>query len=427
MTDVSQVITVTVNVGDTRVQAAGFGIPLIFDLIADTVFPERVRSYTTLNAVGIDFAATTKVWKAASAIFAQARSPAVIKVGRRDVGDADEATALAAILIEDPDWYALIMAYKTSVIITAVAVWVEANGKIMLASSEDADVLTGVSTDVASLLQTSAYHRTAYMWHHAAGIDITAASYTVTSGVATVQRVAHTLRVGDPVTFSNSSGSSIDGNNTVASIVDDDNFTVATTAVDEAGPDTVDYFARYTFPEAAWAGTQLSTDPGSETWKFKLLAGIAPTPPTLLTSSQELLAKGKNANLYTTLGGVGHTHDGVMASGRFIDIERGIDWLDARIGEGIANRLLQEGKIPYSDAGGTILQGEIAAVLDQGVTNQLLGPLLDDSGNFYVITVPKVNDQLAADRTARHFPGITAQAQLAGAVHTLAITVNANI
>jgi len=427
MTDLSQVIDVTVNVGDVQVTAAGFGTPLIFDLIASTVFANRVRSYASLSAVGADFATTTKTYKAATAIFSQPRAPRLIKIGRRESGDANEAAALAAILVEDPDWYCLVTPYKTSAILQALAGAILAAGKIMLCSSEDADVLNAVTTDIASLLKAATNNRTAYMWHHQSGVDATGASYTVTSGVATITKTAHGLRVGDPITFSASTGASINGDNVIATVPTADTFTVPTTAINEAGPDTITYFARYTFPECAWAGQELSSDPGSETWKFKQLAGILPSPTTYLTDAQEQIALGKNANLYTPLGGVGHTQEGVMASGRFIDVQRGIDWLDSNLATTIANRLLNEEKVPYTDAGATILQADIASVLDIGVRNGLLGPLLDDSGKFYNIIVPKVADQLQADRTARFFPGITVQAQLAGAVHSLAIVVNAQV
>jgi hypothetical protein len=430
MTEINQVVEVTVNVADTRVSREGFGTPLIFSLIEDTVFPERVRIYTTIQGVAVDFADTTKVYKAANAIFNQRRQPTFIKVGRREAGDASLTSALAAILAEDADFYNVLSTFRASDDIAEIALWVEANGKIFGACSEDADVLTAVDTDIASILEAFSYDRTYYMWHHQGGIDVTDAGYVIASGVATITEASHGLVVGDPVTFSNSSGISIDGNNTVASVPTTGTFTVSTTAEDEAGPDTVDYFANYIFPESAWAGYMLPSDPGSETWKFQAkggLTGQAPAPTSALNPTEEARAKGKNANLYTTLGGVGHTHEGTMASGRFIDIQRGIDWLDARISENIANLLLNAPKIPYTDAGAAAFEASIAEVLDLGVRNGLLGPLLDDSGDFYRITIPKVASQTTADRQNRYFPGIVAQVQLAGAVHSLAITVNAQI
>lgn len=427
MTDIADIVQVTVNVQEARLTRAGFGVPLIFAPAESTVFATRVKEYPTLTDLAVDFSSTTKVYKTAQALFSQSQSPTRVKVGRRETGDASHTTALDAIVAEDPDWYCLLTTYKGSSDITELAAWTEAKTKIFLASSEDADVLTAVSTDVASLLQASNYNRTGYLWHHQAGVDATGVSYTVSSGVATITSTAHGLKVGDPITFSNSSGQSIDGNNTVASVAGPNTFTVTTTAANEAGPATVNYFARYTFPEAAWAGLQLSTDPGSSTWKFKALSGIIPAPLTAMTPSEEATALGKNANLYRNIAGAGATLEGVLASGRFIDIQRGIDWLEARLGEAIAERLLQEPKIPYTDVGGAILQGEIAAVLDLGVTRNVLGPLLDDSGDFYRISVPKVADQAQADRSARYFPGIAVEAQLAGAVHSLAITVNAQV
>jgi hypothetical protein len=131
--------------------------------------------------------------------------------------------------------------------------------------------------------------------------------------------------------------------------------------------------------------------------------------------------------VYTSLAQVGFTHEGVMAGGRFIDITRGIDWIEQNIQNEIADVLLNAPKVPYTDAGGSILQATIAKVMDRGVAIGLLGPLLDGSGKFYNIFIPKVANQLPADRSARNFPGITVQAQLAGAVHSLAITVNAQI
>lgn len=427
MTEISSVVNVTVNVADSSVSREGFGTPLILGAVENTVFSARTKSYTTLLGVAADFADTTKVYKAAAAIFAQSRVPQLVKVGRRETGDASITAALNAIIAEDSDFYGLIATYRTSAEIVEIAAWVAANSKIYIGCSQDADVLTAVSTDIASLLQTSAYDRVAYMWHHQGGVDEALVSYTITSGVLNVNQVAHGLAVGDPVTFFNSTGISVDGNNTVASVVDADNYTCTTTAADEVGPDTVDYFANYLFPEVAWMGYMLPSDPGSETWKFKELQGQTPAPSTSLNPSEENEALNKNANLYTSLGGEGHTQPGAMASGRFIDVQRGIDWIDARIQEAIANLLLNAPKIPYTDAGASAFQAEIASVLDLGVRNGLLGPLLDDSGDFYRISIPKVADQLAADRTNRYFPGITAQAQLAGAVHSLAITVNAQI
>jgi hypothetical protein len=425
MTEITDVVNVTINVADTRISREGFGTILVFDTVADSVFSERTKSYPNIAAVVTDFAATTKVHKASTAVFSQTRTPTSIKVGRHESGDASLTTALAAILAEDSDFYAVASAKKASSDIQLIAAWCEANGKIFIGQSSDADVLTAVDTDIASLLQASSYNKTAYMWHHQVVQDRTGVVAVVASGIATITQALHGLRIGDPVTFDNSATVAIDGDNVVATIPTDGTYTVTTTAGDATG--TVDFFSGYNFPEAAWLGYMLPSDPGSETWKFKTLAGIQITSKTHLSPSQEAVALGKNANLYTYLAGVGHTQEGTMASGRYIDIERGSDWIEARIEEAIATRLLNTPKIPYSDAGASIFNAEMSSVFDLGVTRGVMSELLDDSGDFYRIFIPKVADQLTADRQARYFPGITAEIQYAGAVHKTVITVNATI
>jgi Protein of unknown function (DUF3383) len=427
VTETSDVVNVVVNVADTKVTRTGFGVPLILDIIESTVFAARTKSYASITEVAADFATTTKTYKAAAAIFAQSRAPSSIKVGREEAGDANITAALNAIEAEDTNWYCLLTPKRVSADIQEIALWISTRTKIYIANSQDADVLTVVTTDIASILQAASYNRVAYLWHNKSGVDVTGAVYNIASGVITVTQALHGLEVGDPMTFSASSGVSIDGNNTVDTVVDANNYTAKTTAGDDATAPTVNYFANYTFPECAWAGLMLPSDPGSETWKFKQLTGISPADKTDILPSEEAVALGKNANLYTPLAGVGHTQEGVMAFGRFIDIQRGIDWLETTMSETIAARLLAEPKIKYTDSGVAVIEAEINQVLDLGLRNNVLGPLLDNSGDFYRITVPKVADQLSADRTARYFPGIVVTAQLAGAVHSLAITVNANV
>lgn len=427
MTQISDVANVTVNIADTRITRTGFGTILIFDTILSSVFSGRVKQYPNIEAIAVDFDVDTKVYRAATAIFSQTRAPTFIKVGRHESGDASITAALDLIQAEDSDFYCVVSPLNSSANIQLISAWVETKFKIYLAENSDADVITSVTTDVASLLQASSYNRTGYMWHHQTVNDVTAASYTVTSGVATVTDALHGLRVGDPVTLLNSSGNSIDGVANVATVPTDGTYTIVTTALDEAGPDTVDYSSGYNFPEAAWAGYMLPSDPGSETWKFKQLAGIQITQTSHLSPSAEALALGKNANLYTNLAGVGHTQQGTMASGRFIDIQRGTDWIEARIEEAIVTLLLNQPKIPYSDAGFTAFYAEIAQVLEQGVQNNVLAALLDNSGDFYRIVIPKASAQSVTDRQNRYLPGITAEVQLAGAVHSTLITVNAKV
>ena len=103
------------------------------------------------------------------------------------------------------------------------------------------------------------------------------------------------------------------------------------------------------YPEAAWLGRCLPEDPGSITWKFKTLAGIT-VDDLSFTAVTNLRAK--NANFYEQVAGVNIvSSEAVMASGEYIDIIRGTDWLQARIAEGVFPAPDQRGQGPVYHPG----------------------------------------------------------------------------
>jgi hypothetical protein len=168
------------------------------------------------------------------------------------------------------------------------------------------------------------------------------------------------------------------------------------------------------FPDAAWLGKQLPTDPGSSTWAFKTLSTI--TADTL-TPTQSTNIRNKNANTYEEIGGVNITRWGTMASGEYIDIIRGIDWLKARMVERIYSRFVNLPKIPFTDAGIATVEGEIKAQLEAGIDAGLLA-----ASPAYSVTVPLASAVSSADKANRLLPDISFEATLAGAVHTTTIS-----
>lgn len=73
---------------------------------------------------------------------------------------------LAAIKDADDSWYGLVIDGASEAIITAAAVWTEANKKVFVALSADWDVVDGgVTTDVASDLKALALTRTVGIYH----------------------------------------------------------------------------------------------------------------------------------------------------------------------------------------------------------------------------------------------------------------------
>lgn len=119
------------------------------------------------------------------------------------------------------------------------------------------------------------------------------------------------------------------------------------------------------YPEAAWLGRCLPEDPGSITWKFKQLSGISVDD---LSITEVINLRSKNANYYEQIAGYNMiSGEAVVASGEFIDIMRGTDWLQARIAEGIFFRLINADKIPFTAQGIAVVENELRYRLEKAV------------------------------------------------------------
>ncbi len=126
----------------------------------------RTREYANIEAVAVDFATTDPEYIAAKALFDQNPNPGVIKIGRVDSGE-DWSDAMDAIEAFDPDWYALAITERTQSDVLDVAAWVEAGERHLFATADsDVNILdSGVSSDLASQLQTLDYDRTLLVFH----------------------------------------------------------------------------------------------------------------------------------------------------------------------------------------------------------------------------------------------------------------------
>lgn len=167
--------------------------------------------------------------------------------------------------------------------------------------------------------------------------------------------------------------------------------------------------------EAAWAAVRLPLDPGSETWKFA--NNLAGQVADNLSDSQIANLKAKFVNYYVTVAGNDIVENGQVSANEWIDVIRGIDWLEARMKERIFSRLISSPKVPYTDQGVAIIEADVRAQLNQAVRVGLLA-----SDPEYTVTVPKVADVDPADRAARLLPDVSFDGTLAGAIHELEIT-----
>ena len=76
------------------------------------------------------------------------------------------ADDLDAIVDEDQSWYGLVMVERVKQTQLDAAEWTEANDKLFITATAEADVLNaGVTTDLISVLSDSRYYRTAVLYH----------------------------------------------------------------------------------------------------------------------------------------------------------------------------------------------------------------------------------------------------------------------
>ncbi len=148
----------------------------------------------------------------------------------------------------------------------------------------------------------------------------------------------------------------------------------------------------------------------------------------------------KNCNVFVAYNNdTAIIEQGVTSNGTFLDIVCGTDWLALTIQTALYNLLyLTSTKIPQTDAGSQMLVNVIEAVCDQGVRNGLLAPgnwttngfgtlgLGDYLQKGYYVYAPPVASQNVSDRARRKAVPIQVAGKLAGAVHTVAMSVNIN-
>jgi hypothetical protein len=98
---------------------------------------------------------------------------------------------LSAILDEDSNWYGLVMVERTKADQLKAAEWTEANEKLFITATDEADVLNpALTTDLISVLKDTRYYRTAVLFHTNAATEYPDAAWA--GRVFTIQPGAET-------------------------------------------------------------------------------------------------------------------------------------------------------------------------------------------------------------------------------------------
>ena len=484
---VSRIVGVTANLQPLAAQRRGFGTLLILgdsDVIGQG---ERLRVYTSVDAVAADFGLTAPEYYGAALYFGQSPKPKELMIGRW------AANALSALL----QGGVLSTSEKTLANWTAI----ESGGFSIKIDGTDVTVANVDLSDVTNLNQVAAAITTAL---GAAGscawdgnqFSITSATtgddstvgYAAddASGLATMMKIttdtAASVETGvnaeTPaecvalcadrsaqwygVTFCATSEISDDMHLAVAAYVEaagkarlygittQDSRVLSATVDEDIGSrlkalgyrrtpwvySSANKYAICSFFGRAFT-VNFSGNRTTITLMFKQMPGVVYEN---LTESQAQALEAKNGNVYVYYDNdTAIIQNGVMPSGAYFDEVHGVDWLADAIQVALYNLLYQsKTKVPQTNEGVGLLTAAASRVLDQAVANGLVAPGIWNADGFgqleqgdrldsgYYIYMPDIDDQDQSEREARKAPLMQIAAKFAGAIHSADVEINMN-
>ncbi len=431
MSSLSSIATVNISTATQGVTAEGFGIPAILGY--HTVFPEVYRQYTSLSAMVTDgFSTTDPEYLAASAVFAQNPRPTKVIVGRRA-----SAPTLTIRL--------------TPVKTTAGFIYTfEIGGEEFSVTVQSGDVVADICDDLVTAINASSQAFTATdntthvtvtadnagdwfsFYNVLSPSDFKAEDVTTDASIATALNTllaATTEFYGVIPTFTGKAEMVLaaawaESNKKLLMYQTFDSAVPLATASNimltlqaSSYDHTVGIWHHDSsqFAHAAWMGSAFPYTPGSENWAYMTLSGVSASPATVLSETGVSNIETAKGNYYRAYRNLSFTRLGFAASGEYADVVRGIDWLQARMQENLVNLLANNLKIPFTDAGLTLVANVLNGVLLQGVTNGLL------VAGSPVVTVPLASAISAEDKAARQLTGVTFSANLAGAINYVVV------
>ena len=438
MANIDRIVSVQIALNTAGISKEGFSTLLIVGESTNAL--ARVSSYTSSVQMTEDgYSENDPLYLMAADFFSQIPHPNVLKVGRRQV---DEVAVTVENVLAEGGAYTLSV---TSADATNTYTYTVASG------DGSAEILGGLATAMATDPTVTAVYAdaTLTLTNRATGTAFvvkvdknltktnSASSETIAEtmaacvaydpdfyGIAMASRAdADILAMANWAEANNKlfgtcvSGSDVlDGsdNTDIASQLMLNNFYRTFSFYHE---DTADY------PEVAVMSRCFTAVPGSETWANKRLAGVKVDP---LTETQFIVLRNKNVNTFEKFRNLSLTQTGKVAAGEWIDVIRFRDWLAEEIKVNVLNVLVNNEKVPYTDAGIAIIEGAIRQSLRQGQVNGGIAPVeYDEEGNKnlgYTVTVPLAANISANQKASRILTDVKFTARLAGAIHVVEIT-----
>lgn len=421
-----QIIDISISLSTKSITQQGFGVPLI--LGTSMKLTDRVKEFADMQEVADDFAITDVEYKMAEIVFSQEKVPSTVMIGKKVVLPSTAITAATnpsgnIVNIQEAG---IGIAAEVGASITVAGFSTSGyNGTFTITDVIDDDNIryaaggtlaatpaVGSGTYVLSETYANALQMVfnANSDWYAALINSNVES-DILDAAAKIESLKRFLIV------RSSDVDNLDSADTGSVLYQLKALNYDRTAFIYNGDTTTKYI------DAAWAGRMLPTIPGSENWAFKVLTGVTADN---LTSSQANGVLNNRGNTYENFAGQSITRFGKVVSGEYIDIIRGADWLKARLQENLFLLLINAEKVPYTDAGGDMVENSMREIFEQAVNNGFIAKDADGKG-LYTITIPDVSDVPLADRLVRLFSGVTFAGTLAGAINKIGIAGNLSV
>lgn len=433
MAGLRDIVNVSIVLLTGGLSVPGFGIPMV--LSHSAAWPtERIRFYSDPDGVLADFAASSVEYAATAAIFSQEPRPARVAIGKA-LNKPTQKYEIAISTVANLTAYSVKVGAGTATFTSDASATNDeiATGLAAAITTLAPSGFTASTTGLAGSLIVQLLGNAAGNWISVENLmpDLLSVAQThadpgIAADLAAIKLVDNSwyglITLYNSEALVTAAAAWVEANKKlyIPCVADTkaetDAFTGATDIIKDlyllAYARTAPVYHRSTayFPDAAWFGRVLPLDPGSETWKFKTLAGV---PAVTFTETQQTNVQSKRGNIYYAIAGRNITSEGLTSSGEFIDTVRFRDWLELRIQTDCFLALSNANKIPYTDEGVAVIEAALRAVLDEGIE---VGGIVAGS---VTITVPKVATQAPADRAARIFRNIKFRCTLAGAIHKL--------